>query len=487
MATALRVVDSSASASNPVTEVAQAYERLRKAYALEPFPSAAVREDRLTRLIRLLQKHADDFADAINNDFSGRSRHETWLADIFMTVESARHMRRHLGKWMSSETVLAQWYLLPAAARVMWQPLGVVGVVAPWNYAVNLALGPLAAALGAGNRVLLKPSEMTPKTAELIAQLTRETFAGDEVAVVNGGPDVARAVVALPLDHIIFTGSTKVGRDVARAAAENLTPVTLELGGKSPALIHPDYPMEQAASRIVIGKMFNAGQTCIAPDYVLLPRGKEEDFAQAFRKRVHAQYADLARNPDYSAMATPSGYERMKALIADAAGKGARVESVCPGVPPAEGSRKLAPVLVHGATTEMRVMQEEIFGPVLPILSYDSVEAAIAFINERPRPLALYYFDDDHDRAEDVLRRTHSGGACVNDTLLHFVQEGLPFGGVGASGMGRYHGVDGFQAFSHKKGIYEAGPVNPSRGLLSPPYGRLLDVAMRALIGGKRK
>lgn len=488
MATALRVVDVAAvPTSDPVTDVAEAFTRLRKAFAAEPYPTAAVREDRLARLIHLLQHHEDDFAEAIDKDFAGRSRHETQLADIFMTLESARHARRHLARWMRSESVLPQWYLLPSAARVEWQPLGVVGVIAPWNYPVNLALGPLAAALAAGNRVILKPSELTPRTSEVIAQLVRETFAGDEVAVVTGGPEVARAVTALPLDHLLFTGSTRVGRDVARAAADNLTPVTLELGGKSPALVHPDYPIAHAAGRIGVGKLFNAGQTCIAPDYVLLPRGREEAFAQELRKRVHAQYPDLAKNPDYSAMASPSGYQRMKALVADAAAKGARVESICPGVPPDEASRKLAPVLVHGATPEMRVLQEEIFGPILPIVAYGSMDEAIAYVNERPRPLAFYYFDSDLARGADVLRKTHSGGACLNDTLLHFAQEGLPFGGVGASGIGRYHGIDGFQALSHKKGVYVAGAINPSRKLLSAPYGRLLDLAMRAFIGGKRR
>jgi acyl-CoA reductase-like NAD-dependent aldehyde dehydrogenase len=486
MATALRVIEPVTGSTSAITDVAAAYERLRKAYASEPYPTAAVREDRLTRLIRLLQNNSDDFAEAIHADFAGRSRHETQLADIFMTLEAARDSRRHVARWMRAEDVLPQWYMLPATARVEWQPLGVVGIIAPWNYPVNLALGPLAAALAAGNRVLLKPSELTPKTAELIARLVRETFAGDEIAVVTGGPDVAQAVSTLPLDHLLFTGSTRIGREVAKAAAQNLTPVTLELGGKSPALVHPDYPLAHAAERIVIGKLFNAGQTCIAPDYALILRGREEAFAQELRKRIHAQYPDLAGNPDYSAMSSPAGFQRMKDLLADAASKGARVESICPGVPPDERSRKMAPALIHGATPDMRVMQEEIFGPLLPIVSYASLEEAVGFVNARPRPLAFYYFDDDASRGADVLRRTHSGGACLNDTLLHFAQEGLPFGGIGESGWGRYHGIDGFQTFSHKKSVYVAGRINPTRALMSPPYGRLLDFAMRAFIGGKR-
>jgi coniferyl-aldehyde dehydrogenase len=386
MATALRVIDSTQRMTDPLAEVAEAHERLRKAYLAEPYPTAAVREDRLSRLIRLLQRHSEDFAAAINADFAGRSRHETQLADVFMTLEAARHARRHVRQWMRAESASPQWFLLPSSARVEWQPLGVVGIIAPWNYPVNLALGPLAAAFAAGNRVLLKPSELTPTTSALTAQLIRETFAGDEIAVVTGGPDVAQAVSALPLDHLLFTGSTRVGREVARAAASSLTPVTLELGGKSPVLVHPDYPLAHAAARIVIGKLFNAGQTCIAPDYVLVPRGREEAFAQEFRKRVHAQYPDLAQNPDYSAMASPSGYQRMKDLLADAAARGARVESICPGVPPEQTSRKIAPALVHGATAEMRVLQEEIFGPILPIVTYESLDEALAFIPRRGRP-----------------------------------------------------------------------------------------------------
>jgi acyl-CoA reductase-like NAD-dependent aldehyde dehydrogenase len=476
-----------ASHEDPVAEVRSSFDRLREAYAREPYPTAAVREDRLDRLVRLIERHTEDFAVAIDADFAGRSRHETLLADIFPTLEGAKQARREVSKWMKAQSAPMLWLLLPAESRVEYQPLGVVAVLAPWNYPVNLALAPLAAALAAGNRVLVKPSELTPRTSDLIATLLRENFTAEEVAVVTGGADVARAITALPFDHILFTGSTRVGRDVAKAAAENLTPVTLELGGKSPALIHPDAPLDYAAERITAGKLFNAGQTCIAPDYVLLPRGKEEAFAQAFRKNVFARYPNLASNQDYTAMATPAGLARMRTLVADAAEKGARIEPVCPGPQPEGESRRLPPSLIHNPTDQMKVLQEEIFGPLLPIVSYDSLDEAIAWVNARPRPLAFYYFDDDRRRSVEVLRRVVSGGACVNETLFHFIAEELPFGGVGASGTGAYHGRTGFQTFSHAKGVYTAGLLNPVHKVMTPPYGALIDNALRFIIGGRRR
>lgn len=476
----------SQAAPDRVGEVREAYERLRRAYLAEPCPTADEREDRLDRLVRMLQAHRDAIVEAADADFGGRSRHETLLADVYSTLEAARHARRHVRGWMRPRSVAPSWIFRPSRARVESQPLGVVGILAPWNYPVNLALGPLAAALAAGNRVLVKPSELVPRTAQLLAGLLRETFTAEEVAPVTGGPEVARAVAALPLDHLLFTGSTRVGREVARAAAERLVPVTLELGGKSPALVHAQYPLARAAERIAHGKLFNGGQTCIAPDYVLLPRGREEAFAQAFGAAVRKRYPSLATSPDYTSIVNDAAFARLQALVADARLKGARVEPVSSEAMSA-GSRRFVPTLVWNVTGEMRLMQEEIFGPILPVQTYDSLDDAIAFVNARPRPLALYYFDDDATRVREVLRRTVSGGACVNETLLHFAQEELPFGGVGESGVGAYHGEAGFETFSHRKSVFLASRLGPTASLLAPPYGALLDRALDALIGGRRR
>jgi len=398
---------------------------------------------------------------------------------VMASLESERDAQRHLATWMKPRRVAPSPYFLPGRAWIEPLPLGVVGIIAPWNYPVNLLLSPLVGALAAGNRAILKPSEVTPRTAELLGETLRSRFAADELAVVEGGADVAEEVTHLGVDHLFFTGSTAVGRKVAMAAAENLVPVTLELGGKCPAWIHPDYPLDRAAERIALGKLFNAGQTCIAPDYVLVSRGKEDALVAAFEKAARRAYPELPATADYSAIVSPRHHERLTALLDDATRRGARIHTI--GASPAKGSRKLAPALVLGATAEMKVMQEEIFGPLLPVLAYGTLEEARQRIADGPRPLALYYFDEDAARAEEILRRTPSGGACVNDTLIHFAQERLPFGGVGASGQGAYHGVAGFERFSHLRGVLDASSLAPARRLQSPPYGRLLDAALATL------
>ena len=461
------------------SDVRVAYEKLRSAQRRDPEAPADVREDRLDRLEALLVRHREEFARAASEDFGGRSRHETLLADVLLTLDSVRAARRHLRKWMQRREVAPSPYFRPSRAYEELLPLGVVGVIAPWNYPVNLALGPAAAALGAGNRVLVKPSELTPRTAELLGRAVRDFFTAEEVAVVEGGPEVARAVAELPLDHLFFTGSTAVGKLVARAAAENLVPVTLELGGKSPALVHPDYPVATAAERIALGKLFNAGQTCIAPDYVLLPEGREAVFLEAFRASVQRRWPAVLANEQYTAVVSDRHLARLRALVDDARKKGARVETLGDGDP--GGSRRLEPTLVFGATNGMLLMQEEIFGPVLPVLGYRTLDEAVAGINARPRPLAFYCFDEDEARGQATLRRVVSGGACLNDTVVHFAQENLPFGGVGASGSGAYHGVHGFETFSHRRGVVVASALSPARQLLAPPYGRALEAVVSAL------
>ena len=447
--------------------------------AATPFHARSQRRDWLRRLERVLSEGAPRFVRAIDGDFGGRSRHETLLVEVMASLESVRDARRNVAEWMRPRAVRPSPYFLPGRAWVEPLPLGVVGVIAPWNYPVNLLLAPLVGALAAGNRAILKPSELTPRTAELLGETLRERFSAEELAVVEGGPDVASEVTHLPLDHLFFTGSTAVGKKVAMAAAANLVPVTLELGGKCPAWIHPDYPIKRAAERIALGKLFNGGQTCIAPDYVLVARGQESALVEALESAALRAYPGLPATADYTAMVSPHHHERQLSLLEDAKAHGARLHPV--GSPLEPGSRKLAPTLVLGATAEMKVMQEEIFGPILPIVPYDNLEEARERIANGPRPLALYYFDDDSGRAEEILRRTMSGGACLNDTLVHFAQDRLPFGGVGASGQGAYHGVAGFETFSHRRGVLDASALAPARRLQSPPYTKLLDAALAAL------
>lgn len=461
--------------------VQQTYERLRAAQQATPFPSADARVDALERLERGVRRHRDALVAAANADFGGRASMETLGADILLTLEGVRDARRHVTSWMKPRVVRASWISWPARAYVQHLPKGVVGILSPWNYPVNLALAPLAGALAAGNRAVIKPSEQTPAVSQALADLVADCFAADEVDVLLGGPDVAKAVTHLPLDHILFTGSTQVGRLVARAAAENLTPVTLELGGKSPTLVHADYPMAKAAERIAMGKLYNGAQTCIAPDYVLLPAGKEEQFRRAFVSTVERSYPSAGSNPDYTALITNAAVKRMEALLADAEQKGARVERLGPAPQPGQ-PRRYPPVLVWNVDDNMKVMQEEIFGPLLPVVSYSSLDEAVAFIARRPHPLAFYYFDDNQPRVDDVLSRVTSGGACINDCLMHFTQENLPFGGIGHSGMGAYHGRTGFETFSHARSVLQPLP-NPLKALQDPPYGKLLARAMDMLIG----
>lgn len=441
------------------------------------------RAEGLEGLANALIRHAEDFATAIAADFGHRSVHETKLADIYPVVAALRHARKHFRRWMKPQRRPIAWMFRPGRGRVLYQPLGVVGIIGPWNYPVQLALSPLAGALAAGNRVMIKPSEITPRTSALLEQVIAEVFDPAEVAVVQGGPDVAKAFARLTFDHLFFTGSAAVGRQVMRAAAENLVPVTLELGGKSPALVTADYPIERAAERIAVGKLFNAGQTCIAPDYVLVPRESRDAFVAAFREAVSRLYPTLAANADYTAIVNERHLERLHHLVANARSCGASIHEINPGhetFDPAQ--RKMAPVVLTDVPDHALVLSEEIFGPVLPVMAYDDVEEACRFIAARPHPLALYLFGHDAKTVDRILARTQSGGVAVNDTLLHCVQEELPFGGVGASGMGAYHGEAGFRTFSHARSVFHQARFNGA-GMTRPPYGermnRLLSMLLR--------
>jgi coniferyl-aldehyde dehydrogenase len=458
------------------------FDRMWEASRAEPAPSYDERMQSLQRLLDLVRGNQERIIAAIASDFSARSRHETQIAELFTLVSTIEYLRKHLKGWMKPKVRSVGLTLQPARAQVLYQPLGVVGVISPWNYPVALALTPLATALAAGNRVLLKPSELTPATAALLEELLSGAFPAERVGVVNGGPQVAQAFAELPFDHLLYTGSTRVGRLVMRAAAENLTPVTLELGGKSPAIVHPDYPVERAAARVAAGKWFNAGQTCIAPDYLLVQRAQLDATVSALVSATEKLYPTLAHNHDYTAIVSDKHHERVRQVIADALAKGARKIEVNAGGEALASGRKLAPTILIGVRDDMLVMQEEIFGPVLPVVAYEELDDAIRYVNARPRPLALYYFDQDTRRAKHVLERTTSGGAAINETMLHAAVDSLPFGGVGPSGMGAYHGFEGFETFSHKKSVFTQARWNGA-GMMAAPYTPWLEKMLGYFIG----
>lgn len=455
-----------AGARDPLQET---FQTLREAFCAHPMPPAEERLQWLDALRRALLANRDTLVRAIAEDFGNRSADETLLAELIPSLHAIRYARRRLRHWMKPARRGVGAMFQPASARVVYQPLGVVGVIVPWNYPLYLAVGPLVGALAAGNRVMLKLSEATPRTARALAELLAATFPDNLVNVVQGEAEVAAAFSRLPFDHLLFTGSTEVGRKVMRAAAEHLTPVTLELGGKSPAIVSADVPLEHAAERIAFGKCLNAGQTCVAPDYVLVPRARLDGFVEAYGRTVQRFFPRLADNPDYTSIANPRQAARLAAYLDDARARGATVLPLLP----AAADRRLPPTLLLEVDDAMQVMQEEIFGPLLPVVPYDHLDDAIAYVNQRPRPLALYYFGYDHDDQRRVLERTHSGGVCLNDTLLHVAQDDLPFGGIGASGMGHYHGHEGFLTFSKAKGVFAKGRFNAAR-LVYPPYGRAI-------------
>ena len=458
------------------------FEAQRAAFASHP-PDYAQRLEALRALEAGLVKRRHDIAAAISEDFGGRPAEETFALELFPLLNEIRFACRHLQRWMKPRRVAVQWQFWPAGARVIHQPLGVVGILSPWNYPIFLTLAPLTGVLAAGNHALVKPSELAPATAALIAALLGDLFPREYVAALTGGADRAAEVARLPLDHLVFTGSTRVGKLVMTMAAENLVPVTLELGGKSPAIVHADYPIDRAARRILTGKLYNAGQTCVAPDYLLVPKGRGEAFVDAARRIVPQMYGN---SRDYTRIINADHYARLDELLADARRRGAVVvELEAAGARRDAATRVFPPALVANVNDDMSIMQEEIFGPVLPIVEYGTLDEACAYVNSRPHPLALYYFDDDRSRVNRVLRDTFAGGVTVNDCLFHVGQTGLPFGGFGPSGMGRYHGEHGFRAFSNAKGVFEQRRWSPL-AVLRPPYGAVSRRVLALLIGSRR-
>ena len=464
----------------PTAAPAAAFVRMRDAFDARGGLAYEERMAALARLAEMLRENTAALCDAIDADFRGRASQETRLLEIVPALSALSHARRHLRGWMRPQRrPTGRWFL--GRSRVICQPLGVVGIVVPWNYPLYLAVGPAASALAAGNRVLVKMPEGTPRTSALLQRLVGEAFAPDVFAIVNGGPDVAREFVALPFDHLLFTGSGAVGREVMRAAAANLTPVTLELGGKSPAIVGRGIDIAQAADRILFGKCVNAGQTCIAPDYALVPEERVDAFVEAARVAVARLYPTLRDNRDYSAIIDERHRARLAAYVDEARASGARVVEINPAAEDLRSSGKVAPTLIVAPGEALAAMREEIFGPVLPVVPYRALEEAIAFVNARPRPLALYVFDHDRSAVDLVLRRTVSGGATVNETLLHIAQDELPFGGVGPSGMGEYHGRAGFETFSKRKAVFYASRLN-ALALLRPPYGARFEALARLLL-----
>jgi coniferyl-aldehyde dehydrogenase len=446
-----------------------AYAQLRRAYDDAPFPLWPERRSRLQRLRELIERNEAAIEDAIAADFGRRSRTETQIAEVFPSLAEVKCALREGPRWMKPRRAgVAKWFL-PASAELVPRPLGVVGVIVPWNYPLFLAVGPLAGAFAAGNRAMVKMSEYTPAFSALFRDLVAATFEPHELTVVTGGADVAAAFAALSFDHLVFTGSTAVGRKVMAAAAENLTPVTLELGGKSPTVVAPGYPLAKAAARIVAGKLLNAGQTCIAPDYVLLPRDRLDEFVAAAGRQVRRMYPRGLDDADYTSVINDRQYARLTGYLDEAQRAGVRAVPLFDGAARDDAARRLAPTLLVEPPPTLAAMREEIFGPILPLLAYDDVREAVRFINAQPRPLALYWFDDDAGRTAWALRETHVGGACVNETLLHVAQEELPFGGVGPSGMGHYHGRWGFDTLSKLTPVFRQSRLN-GMSVFMPPY-----------------
>lgn len=462
---------STATEPTGVSQVEKAFGTLQTAWKEHGGLPYKQRMALLGKLARAVRSRKDALTAALSADYGHRSEVESILGEIFLVREAAKHARAHLRDWMEPEDVEVSIHLKPARARIVYQPLGVVGVIAPWNYPVQLSLAPMVGAIAAGNRVLLKTSEFTPNSHKALSELIAEVFPPDVVQIVTGAADVGAAVASLPLDHLLFTGSVRVGRMVMKAASENLTPVTLELGGKSPALVHESFSLTKAAERIVWGKLFNSGQTCIAPDYAMVPKGQGQAFVDAAKAAYEKMYPSMKTNKDHTALIHERQFNRLVSLVQEAREAGVSITQSGSEVPDPE-TRKFPLTLLLNPDDQLRVMQEEIFGPVLPVVEYDSLEGAIAYINDRPRPLALYYFDRRKRRINDVLAQTVSGGATINDCLLQFTQDNLHFGGVGPSGMGSYHGHQSFLTFSHRKSVVLQSRVN-ALSLLNPPYGGL--------------
>lgn len=452
--------------SDHIQLMQQQFKQQQLAYTSLPYPTCKQRQQWLNTLLVQLKRQEKNFCEAICQDFSNRSVDETRIAEIIPSLSAIKYCIKHLNQWMQPTQKRVGLLFQPAKAYTIAQPLGVIGIIVPWNYPLYLAIGPLCQALAAGNRVMLKMSESTPQFSAHFKQSIEDIFPNDLVHVITGDAKVAQSFSQLPFDHLFFTGSTAIGKKVMQSAADNLTPVTLELGGKSPALIAIDADLHQTVERIAFGKAMNAGQTCIAPDYVLIPKTLEQTFIRKYLDTLETFYPSIHNNPDYTAIINNAQLERLYHYIDDAEQNGATIHRM----KGQETARKMAHCIIQHSTASMKIRHNEIFGPILPIIGYDHFEDALTFINQGERPLALYYFGHNH-KQQQVLQQTHSGGICFNETLMHVAQEDLAFGGVGASGMGSYHGIEGFKTFSHEKSVF-VRPKLSFMKMIYPPYGK---------------
>ena len=447
-------------------------QRLRKAQRAEGIPTAEVRQERMQRCIDLLVDNQEILVNTLDEDYGGRPPYLTKMSDILQPIGHLKHGIKHVERWMKPQKRSASFPmgLLGGRARIEYQPLGVVGIMSPWNFPMAMIFNPLANALAAGNRVMIKPSEFNPKTADLLEKLFKQYFSEDEIAVVNGGPEAGAAFSALDLDHILFTGATSIGRMVMQAAAKNLTPVTLELGGKSPTIIGQSADIKKAADMIISGKIMNAGQVCLSPDYVFVPEAELETFIDTARTTFQALFPTVAGNSDYVAVVNDRHYERITGYIDEAREEGVRMEPLSADSYSAAERRIPVHILVN-PPEHIKAMQDEIFGPVMILKTYSALQECIEFIADRPHPLGLYYFGDDEQEQEYVLANTQSGGVTINDVIMHVSNIDLPFGGVGNSGLGSYQGLEGFRTFSHARSVYKQGWVNlPKLAGTLPPY-----------------
>lgn len=457
-------------------EMQSVLERQKKAYLAEGAVTAETRIDRIDRAIDILKRNGERLTEAMAADFGHRSFDQSRATDIDGAIAPLEHARKQVRGWMKPERrkVMFPLGVVGSRGRIEYQPLGVVGCISPWNFPVNLTFGPLAGIFAAGNRTMIKPSEFTAETSKLMKACFAENFDEEEVAVFTGGPEVGGAFSRLPFDHLLFTGATSVARHVMKAASENLVPLTLELGGKSPVIIGRSADLELAAGNIMAGKTLNAGQICLAPDYVFLPQESRDEFVQHARKSVANMYPDIKDNPDYTSIVNERHFDRLEGYVEDARAKGAEVVQINPADEDfsQQEHHRIPPTLLLNPTEDMKVMQDEIFGPLLPVKEYKQLDESIDYVNNKDRPLGLYYFGRDKREQEEVLARTTSGGVTVNDVVMHVAQEDLPFGGVGPSGMGSYHGYHGFKNFSHAKSIYSQSKLASklASAMMRPPY-----------------
>lgn len=455
--------------TDSISMLSQLLAQQKSHYRSHPAPAYSHRIEQLHALKKALLDYQQPLADALNRDYGNRSVDDTLISDIMPCINNINYSLKNLKKWMKPSARHAGLLLSPAKVKVHYQPVGVVGIIVPWNFPVMLSVGPLITAISAGNRAMLKLSEFTPETNKVLKEMLASVFDNMTVAVIEGEADVAAAFSSLPFDHLLFTGSTAVGKHVMRAAAANLTPVTLELGGKSPVVIAPDMPIETAVERMIYGKCLNSGQICVAPDYVLVPKEKQTEFISAYKKKFNAMYGQISDNKDYGAIINQRQFDRLNGVLEDAKAKGATIVSANDEAIDTQ-KRKIPTQLITDVSDEMTLMQDEIFGPLLPIIGYETLADAIEYINDRPRPLALYIMSFDTTVQQSVLNNTHSGGVCINETVFHVAADDAPFGGIGPSGMGHYHGKEGFLTLSHAKTVLSRGKLNTGK-FVHPPYG----------------